>query len=279
MRSATSKARAGSHQVAHLRAGQRLEPDQAVAGLPQLPDRLEGDLDRRAVEQLVQRPDARRRDDHRPVELVEADRPVASTALGLVEGGIGLLDDGLDVRHGRADLGHAAREGRRAQRARRGRPDGVEPSDGAVHPRPRQEQRELVAAEAERTVLRSTAREQSRDADQQRVARLVAVAVVRELEVVEVEHRHAQSLLVSDRQREAAAELLMERGPVPEIGQPVARRAADGRSVQLLQPAPADQVEDRNGEQQADRAQEHRLALELVQPAGQGVPSASISSA
>ncbi len=86
-----------------------------------------------------------------------------------------------------------------------------------------QQHRELVAAEARDRVLRAHAAPQAPGGrDEHAVADVVAERVVDDLEVVEVDQQHGETLLA---RRERGAEAFAERGAVGQLGQRVVGRA------------------------------------------------------
>ena len=135
----------------------------------------------------------------------------------------------------------------------------------------RQDDRELVAAGAERAVaVAERVADRVRHAEQELVAGGVALAVVDDLEVVEVDEQEGDRDLVAPEEVELAVELLLERAVVPEAGQPVvervlARLAVEdlelrlrlGKAVERAQERPRD--DDRDDEH-ADRERHDRDA-------------------
>ena len=87
-----------------------------------------------------------------------------------------------------------------------------------------QEEGELVAAEPVGAVAVPAAPQNLRDALEQRIALGVAMAVVHELEAVEVEQDERDRSLTPLGQRERLRELVLERAVVGEVGQSVAGR-------------------------------------------------------
>jgi hypothetical protein len=120
-----------------------------------------------------------------------------------------------------------------------GPPAALEPLDqpgrhllGAGATRPRQQDRELVAADPERLVVgpELSAKEPA-DSDEAIVSGGVTVPVVQLLETVEVEHDQRERSIGGDRLRYAALELTHERAPVRQLCQ----RVVVGEVAHLLE--------------------------------------------
>ena len=150
-------------------ARERLEAEHAP--VLQVPDRLEGDLDPRFVEQRSQSLDLRGRHDRDQLRDIVEDHDFPARALALVERRIGLLPEngrigfGRGLQHGDADRERALR---RAFSRRREASLDADARLAAV--RPRQKHRELVAADPERAVVRTAALEDSSHLHQHLVA-------------------------------------------------------------------------------------------------------------
>ena len=97
----------------------------------------------------------------------------------------------------------------------------------------RQGHRELIAAEPGEAVALPRAPAQGRgDFDDQLVARLAAVGVVDELEVIEVEHHQRAGVALAPRPRHRKPQILVEAPAVLQPGQ----RVLAGLAAQLLHP-------------------------------------------
>ena len=104
-----------------------------------------------------------------------------------------------------------------------------EPGDEGIHvgrARGGQDRRELVAADPSADIgLAERPRERRGERSQEPVALLMAVAVVRQLEVVEVEEDERDAAAVATRPGGFAGELRVERAVIEEAGERVAARA------------------------------------------------------
>ena len=106
---------------------------------------------------------------------------------------------------------------------------------GSLHPGPRQDDRELVAADPERPVRAAQVRRrQGRGVAQQAVAGGVTAGVVDLLEVVDVEEGEGQRQAVPRRVGPLALHLLLERPVVAEAGQRIAQRFRSRALVGVL---------------------------------------------
>ena len=126
----------------------------------------------------------------------------------------------------------------------------------------REQDRELVAAEAEGAVAGALLAQQLGELAQQAVAVLVAVAVVLELEVVDVEQRERDGAGVARRLADRAGELVLEGAVVVEVGEAVAARALEGGAVEHADAAAAEHVEQRQRDQQAEQHEQPEAVAE-----------------
>ena len=140
--------------------------------------------------------------------------------------------------------------------------DALERDVGVALARVREQQRELVAPEPERAVAGARVAQQLGELAQQAVAVLVAVAVVLELEVVDVEQRERDRGAVAQRLPDRAGELVLEGTMVVEVGQPVAARALQGGAVEHADAPAAEQVEERQRDQQAQHHEQPEAVAE-----------------
>ena len=119
---------------------------------------------------------------------------------------------------------------------------GQQPADGhvgAIDVGLRQQDRELVAADAEGAVRPAQlAGQRSGERDQAAVARAVAALVVDPLEVIEIDHREGQRRAVPSGDHPLALELLLEPTVVAEAGQRVAQGLGPGPVVGVLEDDP-----------------------------------------
>jgi hypothetical protein len=169
------------------RASERLIPDNAVAA--KLPDRLEGHSHAPLVEQPAHGADlVDPRHRGQPVELVGRDGHVAAPPLRLVQGGVRPLPEGVGVLALLGQGGDTTAQGD-ARQVLGGRPDTLDRLARAPELRVREEQRELVAPDAEGPVAGPPFDEQAGERLQEPVAMTVPAAVVLQLEVVQVQHR------------------------------------------------------------------------------------------
>jgi hypothetical protein len=132
-----------------------------------------------------------------------------------------------------------------------------------------EQQRELVATEAERAVAGAALAQQRRELAQQPVAVLVAVAVVLELEVVDVEQRERHRRAVARALADGARQLVLEGAMVVEVGEPVAACALQRRAVERADAAAAEHIEERQRDQQAQEREQADAAAERRDARGQ----------
>ena len=142
------------------------------------------------------------------------------------------------------------------------RADALERDVGVALARVREQQRELVAPEPERAVAGARIAQQLGELAQQAVAVLVAVAVVLELEVVDVEQRERDRRAVAQRLPDRTGELVLEGTMVVEVGQPVTARALQGGAVEHADAPAAEQVEERQRDQQAQHHEQPEAVAE-----------------
>ena len=202
------------------------------------------------------------RDRDAVADVVEVHGRPAAVALGLVERGVGLGEQRLALVTGpqRAQA-DARREARLAQRGGEAARDGA----GALGVGAAEHERELVAADAIGGVAGADVAQDGGHAPQQRVAVRMAVAVVEELEVVEVDHDDAQRVAVARGRHEVAREVVLERALVGQVGEPVAARAAQRDAVAADERAPADEPEHERGAEQGGDDEQHDRAAHVVQ--------------
>ena len=115
---------------------------------------------------------------------------------------------------------------------------------------------ELVAADPVGAVARPPIAQDLRDALDHGVAVGMPVAVVQELEVVDVEHHERQRLVEAGRGRDGLRELVVERALVRQVGHPVARRLGECPVMPPDHVSSSEDVEERNTHDQA-RASDH----------------------
>ena len=243
------------------RPRERLDAEQRARA--EVPDRLERGGDVLGGEEAVQRADLLGRGDGDAVaDVGEVDDRRAAVALGLVERGVGLGQQRLRLvarpQRARADAG---RDAGAAQ-------GGVEaPGDGAgaVRAGAREDHRELVAADAVGAVAGAELAEDPGRAAQERVAVRMAVTVVEELEVVEVDGADAEPVVVARGGVHLAGEVLAEGALVGQVGQPVAARTAQRDAVAAHERAAADEVEDERGAEHADDDEQHRRPADVAE--------------
>jgi hypothetical protein len=168
---------------------------------------------------------------------------VAPPWLGLVEGRVGLGEEAVGLVAGPQG---AEPDARGHALLAEGGVQALRDDAGAVRVRA-EDERELVAADAVRAVAGADVVEDRGRAAQQRVAVRMAVAIVEELEVVEVDRGDGERLAVTGGGRGLALEVVAEGALVREVGEPVAARAAQGDAMAAHERAPADEVEDERG--------------------------------
>lgn len=237
----------GGEQARGVReAGVRRRPDEALEA-----DRVTGD---ERDDRLVDGPE-RTRGRHPCDGLRQllgrtfvVDRSVAESvedldigpavALGPVEGGVGVVGEADRV----GAQGRARRDPRREREAPRvvqdrmaaRRTGGQAPDDAVCRfgARRRQQERELVAADAERAI-RGThgGADQPAERGQHLVTGGVAIGVVRPLQVVEVDHHERDGLRRANRNRHLDGELLLEGSMVAEPGERIDPRVERGPVV------------------------------------------------
>jgi hypothetical protein len=93
----------------------------------------------------------------------------------------------------------------------------------------------------------------------------VPVAVVEELEVVDVEDGEGERQALALRERDALGEVVVEGALVGQVGQPVARGAAQREPVAAHQRAPADEVEDGAADDDRQQPEHDQRAAQEVQ--------------
>ena len=243
---------AGSGELGRARPRERLVAEHARAA--EVPDRLEGDVDGARVDQRADRAHLLdRHHGHAVDDFGGGDDRVAAAALGLEQRGVGAAPQRARL----AVLGRGGAEADAGAHARQAAldlgADARERDVGLGLARVGEQQRELVAAEAERAVAGAALPQQRGELAQQAVAVLVAVAVVLELEVVDVEQRERHRRAVARGLADGARELVLERAVVVEVGEPVAARPLQRRAVERADAAPAQHVEERQRDQQAQQ--------------------------
>ena len=244
-----------------MRAGERLVAEHA--GAAEVPDRLEGDVDRADVDQRAHDADLLDRHDRHAVgHLGRGDDGVAAAALGLEQGGVGAAPQRarlavVGARGAEADARGDARQARLDRGA-----DALERDVGVALVGVGEQQRELVAAEAERAVAGARIAQQVGELAQQAITVLVAVAVVLELEVVDVEQRERDRRAVARGLADGPRELVLEGAVVVEVGQPVAARALQRGAVEHVDAAAAEHVEERQRDQQAEQHEQPEAVAE-----------------
>ena len=165
------------------------------------------------------------------------DDPVAAGALGPVERLVGLGDQLVDRLVGTAGDRDPDRDADRvdAEALEVERPDGdahaLADVERDVGRRVAQQDDELLAAVAGRHVVLADGRDdRAADRAQDLVAGRVTVRVVEDLELVDVDHQHADRVIGAPTAREQAAELV-EVAPVRQAGQGVGRCLRLGRPL------------------------------------------------
>ncbi len=217
-------------------------------------DRLERDLELRLVQERSQGACLRRCHHRQQLgDVVEHDDPPAAAALALVQRRVGLFPDHRRVVAGlRSERGDARREARRPRPLLR---RGQHPLECRLRARPvgpGEHDRELVAADPERTVLGPPGAQHPSDLDQHLIAVAMALRVVGELEVVEIDERDGARVTLPGRERRRTPELLLERPVVPELGQRIQRGALDHAPVPARERTPTEHVDQPERQQQAE---------------------------
>ena len=247
---------------------QRLDPQQCL--LREVPDRLEHGLEAPLVDQ---RADGfllhRGGHGHALANVIEVRAAVTPLALGLIQRGVGLGAQRVGPARCRrfpspgpyradADTDLDAGVGEAAAQAARERA-------GAARVGVRQKQRELVAPDSVGAISRPRLAQDLGDVPEHRVAVRMPVAVVDELEVVDIQHDQGQRILIARRGGDGLGELVLEGALVGQVGQPVARRALQGSAMVAHQGPPPDQVEDGAAPKQREQPDQQEHHPQIVQ--------------
>jgi hypothetical protein len=230
-------------------AGQRLDAEQGLR--VEVPDRLK----QRLQAPLVDEPHdglllLGGGHDHALANVLEVRRAVASLALGLVQRGVGLcaqcvgLLSGAQRAHTNADLDAGVLQGA-----------GESPRDdpGAVGIGVRQRQRELVAPDSVRAIPGPCLSEDLRHTPEYLVTVRMTVAVVDELEVIDVQQRQREVIVVACGGSDGLRELVLEGTLVRKVGQPVAGGSLQDHAMVAHQATAAEEIEDGATADQGDQ--------------------------
>ncbi len=187
---------------------------------------------------------------------------VASGALGLIQRGIRL---------------RAQRVGRlsRAQRARTYadldarvmQVAAQPPSDraGALGVGVRERQRELVATDPVRAVPGPCPAQDLRHALEYRVALGMSLAVVDQLEVIDVQERQGEGIFIARRRSNGLGELIMEGALVGQVGQPIAGRSPQNHAMVAHQSPTAEEIEHSATADQRDQRDQRKDRPQFIQ--------------